>query len=824
MKFILSILFILSLFNGGKSHAQSSSNQEREIDSLKQVIKNAKHDTTIVKAWIAWDNIIYASNPSLDLILNKKIDSLSEQKLSKALSKKNKLFFQKSSSSASNILGTIYDNQGDYKKAIEYYSKSLKVSEEIGDKKGIAKSLNNLGTIYDNQGDYKKAIERYSKSLKISEEIGDKNVIAALINNLGRIYDNQGNYKKAIEYYSKSLKISEEIGDKDVIATSLNNLGHIYKSQGDYKKAIEYYSKSLKISEEIGDKNGIATSISNLGSIYDNQEDYEKAIEYYSKSLEISEETGDKNVIAASINNLGSIYDNQGDYKKAIEYYSKSLKISEEIGDKNGIAKSLNNLGTISDNQGDYKKAIECYSKSLKISEEIGNKNGIAMSLSNLGGIYKSQGDYKKAWQYGARALSIFQEIGALLRIKQVSSSLWEVNKKLGRFKESLAIYELYIESRDSLDSEENQKAVIRQEYKYQYEKQAAADSVKNTEAKKVIDAELKATKAENAQQKLKAEQEEQQKYVLSGVLALAVLFGLFIFNRFRVTRKQRDIIDIQKQEVEIQKEKVDEAYDKLEEKNTEILDSINYAKRIQRAILPPDKLVKQYLQDSFILYKPKDIVAGDFYWLEPTENGVLFAAADCTGHGVPGAMVSVVCNNGLNRCVREYDLTEPGEILDKTREIVISEFEKSEEEVKDGMDIALCSLHSRVLKYAGAHNPLWIIRKDSKVVQEIKAHKQPIGKYGAPSSYPTHTIELKEGDSFYIFSDGYADQFGGENGGSGGKKFKTANFKRLLLSIQNETIARQKELVDEAFKDWMGWGGHSIEQLDDVCVIGVRV
>jgi serine phosphatase RsbU (regulator of sigma subunit) len=215
----------------------------------------------------------------------------------------------------------------------------------------------------------------------------------------------------------------------------------------------------------------------------------------------------------------------------------------------------------------------------------------------------------------------------------------------------------------------------------------------------------------------------------------------------------------------------------------------------------------------------------------------ILLAAADCTGHGVPGAMVSVVCNNGLNRSVREYGLTDPAAILDKTREIVIQEFEKSEEEVKDGMDIALVSLEfghfdelnnqkNEVtelvevpvvrLRYAGAHNPLWIIRKGATEVEEIKANKQPIGKFLVPEPYTTHTVELNEGDSFYIFSDGYPDQFGGERG----KKFKSGNFKKLLVSIQNETMERQHELLNQTFEDWRG----DIEQIDDVCIIGVKV
>jgi len=220
-----------------------------------------------------------------------------------------------------------------------------------------------------------------------------------------------------------------------------------------------------------------------------------------------------------------------------------------------------------------------------------------------------------------------------------------------------------------------------------------------------------------------------------------------------------------------------------------------------------------EYLPDSFILYKPKDIVAGDFYWMEHKDGKVLFAAADCTGHGVPGAMVSVVCNNGLNRSVREHGLTEPGKILDKTREIVIEEFERSEEEVKDGMDIALCSLQGNTLQYSGAHNPLWIIRNGE--VLETKADKQPIGKFDKPNPYITHTYELQKGDSIYIFSDGYADQFGGEKG----KKFKAANMKRLILSIQDKNMEEQRQLIDAAFEEWKG----NLEQLDDVCLIGVK-
>ncbi|PCJ28142.1 MAG: hypothetical protein COA97_02375 [Flavobacteriales bacterium] len=314
--------------------------------------------------------------------------------------------------------------------------------------------------------------------------------------------------------------------------------------------------------------------------------------------------------------------------------------------------------------------------------------------------------------------------------------------------------------------------------------------------------------------QNIRLDNEKKIKYYLYFGLILLLIIITIIYIAFRNKKKDNAIIAKQKNEVQKQK-------DIIEQTHQEITDSIIYAKRIQNAILPPDKVVKEYLKESFIFYKPKDIVAGDFYWMESVaspsnkkETIVLFAAADCTGHGVPGAMVSVVCNNGLNRSVREHRLSDPGEILDKTREIIIQEFEKSDDDVKDGMDIALCSLEGNKLLYAGANNPLWIIR-NGKII-ETKANKQPIGQFDNPEPYTTHAFELEKGDSIYIFSDGYVDQFGGEKG----KKFKPKAFRELLLSIQDKSMEEQKKIIDDAFETWRG----TIEQVDDVCIIGVKV
>ena len=301
-----------------------------------------------------------------------------------------------------------------------------------------------------------------------------------------------------------------------------------------------------------------------------------------------------------------------------------------------------------------------------------------------------------------------------------------------------------------------------------------------------------------------------------------------------------------QKEEVEKQKTLVEQQKALVEEKNKDILDSIMYAKRLQDAILPPLNLVKQALPESFVLYKPKDIVAGDFYWLEvaslpskggfkessldkntnlpsipPLEGGeavVLIAAADCTGHGVPGALVSVVCSNALNRTVKEFRITEPGKILDKVRELVLETFEKSESNVQDGMDISLASLSPSkggiTLSWAGANNSLWYIQDGE--LKEIAPDKQPIGKYYDAKPFTTHALELKKGDIIYLFTDGYADQFGGPKG----KKFKYKQMQQLIMDNAQLPMEEQKRVLENKLNKWKG----NLEQVDDVLVIGIRV
>ena len=676
------------------------------------------------------------------------------------------------------------------------------LAASVKNKKRMASALNTQGVSFDIRGDKAKAIDYYTRSLKIKEEIGDKKGISASLHNIGIIYKYQGDYAKAIDYFTRSLKIEKEIGDKSGISASLNSIGVIYRDQGNNAKAIEYCTISLKISEELGDKRRMAHALNSIGIIYYNQGDYAKATDYYTKSLKIKEEIGNKYDIAISLVAIGHICSNQGDYAKAIEYYTRSLKIKEEIGDKEGISLSLYSIGIIYENQGDYDKAMDYYTRSLKIEKEIGDKSGISASLNSIGIIYQEQGKYTKAQEKSTKALSIAQEIGAVKQIKNASKSLWESYKKLGKHSQALAMHELYIQMRDSILSIENKEAIIQQGFKYEYEKQAAVDSVANAKERAIKEETIK-------RQQVELNNEKKMRYTLFGGLGIISLLLIFAINRFLVTRKQKDTIAEQKNIVEEQKELV-------EEQKKDITDSIQYAENIQRALLPAEEDLS-VLPEGFVLFHPKDIVSGDFYWMQHHKDVVYLAACDCTGHGVPGAFMSMIGSSQLDEAVVEKGLTQPNEIFYEVRKGFINALKQTGEagQQKDGMDATLIAWDkNNKLQFSVANNPLFLIRNGELL--ETKPDRQPVGFFtGEQKPFTHHELSVEKGDTVYIFSDGYHDQFGGPKD----KKFMVKNFKKLLLSIQDKKMNEQKTILEETMAEWKG----DTEQVDDILVIGVR-
>ncbi|MEO6884468.1 MAG: tetratricopeptide repeat protein [Bacteroidia bacterium] len=655
--------------------------------------------------------------------------------------------------------------------------------------------LNSLSWKLMNTGDYAKAKQNADDALAISEKVDFKKGIANAYNIIGVIYDDQGNYPDALKNYFAALKIREDIGDKKGIGSSYNNIGMVYRNQGNYPEALKNHFASLKIYKEIGYKHGIGSCYINLGIINLEQGNYADALKNNFAALKIEEEIGDKNIIDLTYNNIGLVYDDQGNYPAALKNYFAALKIAQEIGDKKTIAVAENNIGDNYDNQGNYPDALKNYFTALNINKEIGDKHGSATCYINIGKVNTKLKKFTEAKKYLLQGRSLAIEVGSKEYIKQSYICLSELDSATGNWKDAYLHHKLYILYRDSLVNEENTKKIVQAQMQYQFDIKEAT------------------TKAEQDKKDAKVGEEEKKQALIRngfiGGFALVLILAGVSYRSYRRKRKDNVLITKQKKEVEKQKQLV-------EEKNREITASINYALRIQTAILPSNRIVQQYLENSFIVYKPKDIVAGDFYWMETTEDLVLFAACDCTGHGVPGAMVSVVCHNALNRAVREFGLTKPSAILDKTNELVKENFSKSEDDIKDGMDISLCAYYpkTKTLQWSGANNPLWLFKNNELI--ETRADKQPIGKSENNKPFTNHEFKLNICDTIYIFSDGFSDQFGGE----GEKKLTKKRFRELLLSIQNQTMQQQGNTLDKFITEYR----KEMEQTDDILVMGVKI
>ncbi len=724
-----AILFSLLIFTFSILNAQLTTEQQNQINSLQKVINTTSSDTTKISALKAWDDIIYISDPDLDLNLNKQIIEICENNLKKKLSKIEIEKFNNSISNAYNNIGSLYKDKSDFKKALEYFQIALKIHQTLNNKINISISYNNIGTCYQAQGDLTTALKYFKKSLNIDKKIANKEVLSLTYSNIGMIYLKQKNNKEAMDYFQKGLKIAEEIN---------------------YYQAIN----AIKV---------------NIGSIYYNQDNYEKALEYFQNSLILSTKLGDKKLMAFCVGNIGTMYLSQKNHEKALEYLVNSVTLFEELG----------------------------------------NKTGIAQSCDNIGQIYKKQEKYKQALFYTKKSLSIAQEIGAQNEIKDASYLLYEIYKLTNDNLQALKMHEQYVDTKDSLTKVNAIEEGIRLEEKRKFSEQNLKDSLQHENEKNVI----------NVKHDSEMDQEENKRYFLYGGLVLFLVFSTFIFNRFIVTRKQKQIIEKQKDQVEIQKQEVEEQKQVVDEKNKEIIDSITYAKRLQDSILPQSSTIKKLFPDSFILFKSKDIVSGDFYWVKESNGKHLISAIDCTGHGVPGAFMSLIGANGLNDAVEKHQLSDPGGILNELNRSAYHSMNKGDENVnvRDGMDLSLCAIDYTNLKlsFSGAGNPIYHVRNNELNI--IKGDRFAIGSFvPGEKTYTTHEISVLKGDMIYLFSDGYADQFGGLKG----KKFMYKKFRDTLLSINNKKVNDQKSLLENTLNTWMG----SYDQIDDILVIGIRI
>lgn len=779
--------------------------QDKTLDSLKLELRNAKHDT--IKCRIL-DLLTEIASDEEWPIFNSQLKTLTELKL-KTITKSSPEYkvYLKCLANATNNTGVIAQQNNELRNAIDYFKSSLKLMQELNDKAGIASTYNNLGRMYERLGKKTEGLDYYIKCLKAKEELNDKFGMAHALLNIGSVYRNYGETDKSLDYYFKSLKLQEEINDKAGIANSFNAIGVTFYELGNIISALDYYHKSLIIHEEIKDSVGISNALNNIGLVYYNQSDSKKALEYYTKSLSIEESIRDKEGVAYSLNNIGFLFYHQGENGKAMEYFTKSLKIREEMLDKSGIASCYVNIGLVYRAQKNYAAAIECFKKALSLQEEIKDKLGSTRALTNIGGIYFLQKNYTKALVFCKQGLKLSRELGYPEEIKIAAKNLMGIYKVIGDYRNAFEVFEIFIQMRDSIENEDTRKASIKSQFRYTYEKKAVEDSVSHAKESEIKNLALKQQASE-----LKAKRNQQ--YALYGGLVLVIVFAGFMYNRFKVTQNQKQIIEIKEKETQKQNKIIIHQKLLVEEKQKEILDSINYAKRIQYTLLAHEDFLKENIPENFVFFHPKDIVSGDFYWATKKNNKFYLAVCDSTGHGVPGAFMSLLNTNFLNEAINEKGIEKPNDVFNYVRQRLIDNISKDGQQ--DGFDgILLClDKKTNTLSYAAANNsPVLILNNE---IVTLQSDRMPVGVGERKEDFKLYSIDIKQGDTLYLYTDGYADQFGGPKG----KKFKYKPLNQLLLSNNNQPLCKQKEIIESEFKKWKG----NLEQVDDVCVIGIKV
>lgn len=595
---------------------------------------------------------------------------------------------------------------------------------------------------------------------------------------------------KAFDYGNKALKLSETINYPRGTGEAHNNLGDLFWYRNDFASSSDHYMQALHIFEKLGPLPAMATCYRNLGWIYHNKGNLKMAMEYHRKSLSMNLELKRKNESSQNYNDMGIIFIHTKQYDSAVVALDRSLKLQKELGNKEGMVSSYGNLAIAYDDMNMPEKAMECMVMAVKLAEETGVKQHIAAAYCNLGSFYAKNKRYDEAIEMLEKSLKYAREINFLASIKDIYRNLAATHASKKDFAKSYTYQEMLVRLKDTIYNNNNSRQVNEMTAKYESEKKEILISSLEKD-KKLLDE--------------KFEQERNFKIYLS-IFCLLIAGSSFILYRGNLQKKKANAA-------------LSNAYKEIEVKNRDITDSITYSKRIQEATLPPKELKHKLFPDAFVLFKPKDIVSGDFYWYAEKNGKRLIAACDCTGHGVPGALMSMIGNNILNQIVNEKDITAPAEILNHLhREIRKSLKQEEHAESRDGMDIALAVFENEYqLSFAGAQRPLWIIRNEGTDVEEIKGNKFSIGGLQTEENreFTEHKITLAKGDSVYLFSDGYVDQFGGE----AGKKFMTRNLRLLLMTIHKEPMPLQEKALNNAFIKHQG----ETEQMDDVLVIGIK-
>lgn len=616
---------------------------------------------------------------------------------------------------------------------------------------------------------------------------------------------------EGLKYAEEAIKICKKNKFTLELGYAYNVAGTIYMDLGNYPVAMDYLLNATKQYAAVNDKRGVAIAFGNLGIIYTRRGEYRKALNAYFTDYFYFKESGGKGLISCLLN-IGSSYHQMGILDSSLYY----LNIAAVQPGVDSLQKSsiYNNIGSTYADKGDLKTARDYLIRAITMITDTTQKYYLTEHYMILGTIESRMKNFPAALAAAQRALTYSKEIGVREFEKNCYENLSAIYELQGNTGKSLEYYKLFTAVKDSLINRENEQSVKFMEAKFDSDKKEKEIELLNKDKK------LREEKIQHDKTLINA-------FIFGGIiLVLALCLAVYAFANKRKANKKLHSLNS-----EIHRQK-----NQLLEKNTAITDSIQYARRIQTALLTSEEYIRKYLPDFFILNIPKDIVSGDFYWAYAQNNKMYFMCADCTGHGVPGAFMSLLGINFLNEIVIEKEITSPELVLNELRKEIIQSLNKQgNEETKDGMDCALCAIDTKNLEVqvASANNSVWIIRPPLSPMQtdengvlklapglkftEVRPDKMPVGKSPKEeTAFALKNYSVKKGDCIFMFSDGFVDQFGGPKG----KKMKYKLLKETILKNCHLPMAQQKQALQTCFASWKA----DFEQVDDVLVVGIKV
>lgn len=657
--------------------------------------------------------------------------------------------------------------------------------------------------------DYEEGRKYIGEALDLAQKTNNEYYTGQVWSFLTNYYAMSENYPEALSYGKKSVEIFVRLDSLDDAATLYNNLGYISDNIGDYKKALEYYYKALKMHEKHSLETEIVSTLINIGLVQLNLGDTVKSVDYHLQALDLARKNNMQDVVPTIYNNMGMIYGDI-DHEKAIVYLLNAAKGYKDNGDKDGIATAYSNLAMQYYTLELYDSAYYYFVRSGEIFKEIDRKYGLSWVCNSLGCYHLEMKNFHEALAKFIEGMKIAREYGYENILLNQYSGIIDAYDSLGNYTKRLEYLKKYELLYDSLFNSDNMAVINSLNIKYETEKKEQ----QLAESKKL----LKISRENTIRKK-------QQKLYFLIIIVLIIPLGILVFFSNKRKKKdnillqeKNDHINLQKEEIRAQRDMIAGQRDMISRQKNEITDSIRYASRIQAALIPSDAILSENLPGHFILYNPREIISGDFYWTGKIDGKIIIIAADCIQHGVPGAFISMLGITVLNEIVHDNRISEPGRILSEMQGKMSGSMNQHgiSGNKHTGMNISIVTVNTtaNTLEFAGAGHSIYRVREGE--LTEMQGTDQTIGFSEEMLSPEKQQMQLEKNDMVYVFTDGFINQFGGESG----KKFRMESFRDLLKSLSHKALIEQKILLERSFEEWKG----KYDQVDDVLVLGIKI